>query len=214
MSEHKQREQMVRDQIKGRDVSDARVLEAMLRVPRHRFVPESLRDRAYEDRPQPIGAEQTISQPLMVGIMTELLQLTGNEKVLEVGTGSGYQAAILAELAAEVITVERHEPLAERTRGLLEHLGYQNVEIHVGDGTEGYPRDAPYDRILVTAASPSIPQPLLDQLAHGGRMVIPVGQSDMQALKVVYKDLEGNVTVDDCGHCLFVPLVGKYGWGE
>src|SRR5438874_8766594 len=129
MSEDSAREQMVDDQLAARDVADARVLEAMRRVPRHRFVPEALRDQAYEDRPQPIGAKQTISQPLMVGIMTELLQLVGDEKVLEIGTGSGYQAAILAELAARVISVERHEPLAERARGLLEHLGYSNVDI-------------------------------------------------------------------------------------
>jgi protein-L-isoaspartate(D-aspartate) O-methyltransferase len=214
MSEDNARERMVREQIQARDVSDKRVLEAMGRVPRHRFVPESLRDRAYEDRPQPIGAQQTISQPLMVGLMTELLRLRGDERVLEIGTGSGYQTAILAELAADVVSIERHEPLAERARGLLEHMGYHNVEIHVGDGTLGYPPVSPYDRIVVTAAAPSIPQPLIDQLAQGGRMVIPVGGAEMQSLKVVYKDTQGAVATEDYGNCLFVPLVGKFGWEE
>src|SRR5215475_11587239 len=137
MSEQAERERMVRDQIEAREVHDPRVLDAMRRVPRHRFVPESVRDQAYEDRPQPIGERQTSSQPLMVGIMTELLHLTGNERVLEIGTGSGYQTAILAELASEVISIERHPPLAERARDLLEHLGYQNVKVHAGDGSLG-----------------------------------------------------------------------------
>src|SRR5436190_15901299 len=175
MDEDTARNRMVREQLEAREVHDARVLAAMRAVPRHLFVPEPLRDKAYEDRPQPIGARQTISQPLMVGIMTELLHLWGDEKVLEIGTGSGYQAAILAELARQIISIERHEPLANRARELLAFLGYSNVQIHVGDGSNGYPPEAPYDRVLVTAGAPSIPQPLIDQLAPCGRMVIPLG---------------------------------------
>ena len=208
------RERMVSEQIAGREVRDRRVLEAMLRVPRHLFVPESLRDRAYEDRPQPIGARQTISQPLMVGMMSELLHLWGDERVLEIGTGSGYQTAILAELSKHVVSVERHEPLANRARELLEHLGYSNVEIHTGDGTLGFAAAAPYDRVLVTAGAPCIPQPLVDQLAPNGRMVIPVGTADMQTLKILYKDAAGKVIIDDYGECLFVPLIGSHGWSE
>src|SRR5262249_53511139 len=153
----------------------------------HLFVPEPLREHAYEDRPQPIGAAQTISQPLMVGLMTELLHLWGDERVLEIGTGSGYQTAILAALAGEIVSIERHAPLAERARGLLEWLGVKNVQIHIGDGTLGWSPGAPYDRILVTAAAPRLPQPLLDQLAPNGRLVVPVGDAEMQALKVVHK---------------------------
>lgn len=205
---------MVAEQVESREVRDPRVLEAMRRVPRHLFVPERLRDYAYEDRPQPIGAHQTISQPLMVGLMTELLHLWGDESVLEIGTGSGYQTAILAELASKVTSIERHENLSNRARGLLDHLGYSNVDIHVGDGTLGYPRDAPYDRIIVTAGSPSIPQPLVDQLANDGRMVIPVGGSEVQMLKILHKDSEGTVSTDDYGECLFVPLIGDFGWPE
>jgi protein-L-isoaspartate(D-aspartate) O-methyltransferase len=214
MSEQTERERMVREQLEAREVRDSRVLEAMRRVPRHRFVPESLRDSAYEDRPQPIGERQTISQPLMVGIMTELLHLNGYERVLEVGTGSGYQTAILAELSAEVISIERHPRLADRARELLEHLGYRNIGVHAGDGTLGFPDREPFDRIIVTAAAPEVPTSLLNQLANGGRMVIPVGKADIQTLKVVCKDQEGNVSETDYGGCLFVPLIGEQGWAE
>jgi protein-L-isoaspartate(D-aspartate) O-methyltransferase len=214
MNEDSARERMVSEQLESREVRDRRVLDAMRRVPRHLFVPEPLRDRAYEDRPQPIGVEQTISQPLMVGMMTELLSLWGDETVLEVGTGSGYQTAILAELSGFVVSIERHAPLANRARGLLEHLGYRNVDIHLGDGTLGYPPRAPYDRILVTAGSPEIPRPLIKQLALNGRMVIPVGRSEMQTLKIIHKDAEGKVTADDYGECLFVPLIGSHGWPD
>ena len=205
---------MVSEQVEAREVRDPRVLEAMRRVPRHLFVPESVRERAYEDRPQPIGDRQTISQPLMVGMMTELLHLWGDEKVLEIGTGSGYQTAILAELASKVVSIERHSSLANRARELLSHLGYENVEVHAGDGTKGYLPGAPYDRILVTAGSPSIPEPLVEQLAPSGRMVIPVGSSEVQTLKIVFKDAEGSVKIDDYGECLFVPLIGSHGWAE
>ena len=214
MDESTARHRMVSEQIESREVRDARVLDAMRRVPRHLFVPESVRERAYEDRPQPIGDRQTISQPLMVGMMTELLHLWGDEKVLEIGTGSGYQTAILAELAGRVISVERHASLANRARELLAHLGYGNVEVHAGDGSRGYPPKAQYNRILVTAGSPSIPDPLVEQLASGGRMVIPVGSSDVQTLKILFKDSSGRVTVDDYGECLFVPLIGCHGWSE
>ena len=214
MDESTARQRMVTEQLEAREIRDARVLEAMRCVPRHMFVPEPIRDYAYDDRPQPIGAQQTISQPLMVGMMTELLHLWGDERVLEVGTGSGYQAAILAELASRVVTVERHEPLANRSRELLEHLGYRNVEVYVGDGTLGYLPAAPYDRILVTAGSPCVPQPLVNQLAPNGRMVIPVGAAEIQMLKILHKDGRGVVTEDDYGECLFVPLIGTHGWPD
>lgn len=214
MSEDSAREQMVRNQLAARDVHDPRVLEAMRRVPRHRFVPESARDQAYEDRPHPIGAHQTISQPLMVGLMTELLDVGVGDEVLEIGSGSGYQAAVLAELGARVVSVERHAPLAERARGLLEHLGIDSVEIYVGDGTEGWPAEAPYDRIIVTAGAPNVPQPLLDQLAAPGRMVIPVGPAELQSLMLIEKLSDGCVTSTSHGDCVFVPLIGKYGWPE
>ncbi len=203
---------MVLEQLEAREVRDRRVLDAMGRVPRHLFVPEPLREHAYEDRPQAIGADQTISQPLMVAMMTELLRLHGDETVLEVGTGSGYQAAILAELARRVVSMERHSPLAERARCLLEYLGYQNVAILVGDGSLGLAEEAPFDRILVTAAAPSIPQPLIDQLAPGGRMVLPVGSAEMQDLTLVDKSPSGSVMVEQYGACVFVPLVGSCGW--
>lgn len=211
MTEDAAREQMVRE-LAAREVHDERVLDAMRRVPRHRFVPESLRDQAYDNRPQPIGAEQTISQPLMVGIMTELLDLKGGEKVLEVGTGSGYQTALLAELAGDVFSVERHPPLAERARDLLEHLGYRNVHVMVGDGSLGMPDEAPFDRIIVTAAAPSIPQPLIDQLALEGLLVIPVGRADSQTLAVLQKDASGEIHTHNYGQCAFVPLIGEHGW--
>jgi protein-L-isoaspartate(D-aspartate) O-methyltransferase len=203
---------MVREQLEARDVRDARLLEVMRRVPRHLFVPEAYRDHAYQDSPQPIGNQQTISQPLMVGAMTELLHLTGEETVLEIGTGSGYQTAILAELAKKVISIERHDALSQRAKGLLEWLGYQNIEIHCGDGTAGYPPDAPYDRIIVTAGAPQIPAPLLKQLSPMGRMVIPVGSMDMQNLSVVIRDSDGSIRTEDHGPCVFVPLIGVHGW--
>lgn len=214
MSEDDARREMVRRQVAGRGVCDPRVLEAMRRVPRHLFVPEPLRDNAYEDRPQPIGLRQTISQPLMVGQMTELLALTGGERVLEVGTGSGYQTALLAELAGEVVSVERHASLAERARCLLEWLGYENVDIHLSDGTLGFLPRAPYDRILVTAAAPRVPEPLLVQLVPGGRLVIPVGPPDRQTLLAVSTDAVGSCTTESHGECMFVPLVGEHGWDE
>jgi protein-L-isoaspartate(D-aspartate) O-methyltransferase len=206
-----QRRQMVERQIRGRGVSDQRLLAAMEKVPRHRFVPESEQSLAYDDMPAPIGAGQTISQPYMVALMTELLHLVGTERVLEIGTGSGYQTAILAELAAEVYSIERFASLAERAGALLTDLGYHNLTVIVGDGTTGYLEAAPYDRIMVTAAAPKIAQPWLDQLADGGRLVLPLGERWTQVLTVVVK--QGNsIEQESHGGCVFVPLVGEHGW--
>lgn len=206
------RERMVQEQLERRGIADLRMLEAMRRVPRHRFVPPDLVSFAYEDRALTIGLEQTISQPLMVALMTQFLALEGSERVLEVGTGSGYQAAILAELAKEVFTIERIAFLADQARQRLAELGYSNVTVVVGDGSEGYAEAAPYDRILVAAGSPRVPEALVEQLASGGRLVLPVGDSDLQILTVVTKDEEGNVTTESHGDCAFVPLIGVQGW--
>ena len=168
---------MVREQIAGRDVRDPRVLAALAHVPRHELVPDEMREYAYEDRPLPIGHGQTISQPYVVAYMTEQLRLRGDERVLEIGTGSGYQAAVLAELAREVYSIEIVEELGERARADLARLGYSNVHVRVGDGYRGWPEQAPFDAIIVTAAPGHVPQPLIDQLAVGGRLVLPVGRS-------------------------------------
>ncbi|MCX7912731.1 MAG: protein-L-isoaspartate(D-aspartate) O-methyltransferase, partial [Dehalococcoidales bacterium] len=186
---------------------------AMSRVPREEFVPETLRYQAYEDRPLPIGYGQTISQPFIIALMTEALELEGDEKVLEIGTGSGYQTAILAELAKEVISVERIPALAENARMVLERLGYKNITIHLAEETLGWVRDAPYDAIMVTAAAPSIPDDLLNQLAYGGRMVIPVGSRHVQELCKLTKYPERNVVQHLCG-CRFVSLIGKGAWQD
>ncbi len=209
----KLREQMVRDQFIARGITDQRVLAAFHKVEREKFVPSELRKDAYKDFHLSIGKGQTISQPYMVGLMTQSLGLNGNEKVLEIGTGSGYQTAILAELAGEVHSVERIRVLAERARKLLEKLGYSNVKILLRDGTLGWEESSPYDRILVTAGAREIPQPLTDQLDEGGVMVIPVGKSYSQDLEVVVKRKNQikTVTVEKC---VFVPLIGKYGWDE
>jgi len=205
------RREMVQSQLERRNLKDRRVLEAMRKVPRHRFVPEQSRGEAYEDHPLPIGEGQTISQPYMVAIMTELLELRGGEKVLEIGTGSGYQLAILAELAREVFSVERWGPLADRSRARLRELGYRNIEIRTGDGTLGWPERAPFDGIIVTAGAPKIPPPLLEQLSEGGRLVIPVGEERHQELCRVVKE-GGGTRKEYFGGCVFVPLVGEHGW--
>ena len=205
------RARMVEEQLVQRGVTDERVLSAMRRVPRHLFVEVPLRERAHGDHPLPIGEEQTISQPYIVGLMSQLLELRGQEKVLEVGTGSGYQTAVLAELARRVCSIERLPRLAERARTLLEHLGYDNVWVRVGSGTLGWPDEAPFDRILVTAGGPSIPPPLFQQLGEGGRMVVPVGDVANQTLTVVEK-VRGEMKTRSCGDCKFVKLVGKYAW--
>lgn len=196
-----------------REIRDERVLAAMLRVPREAFVPEHSRHLAYEDIPLPIGQGQTISQPFIVALMTEALELSGQEKVLELGTGSGYQAAILAELAREVVSVERYLPLAARAREALARLGYRNVHIHEAEKALGRPQDAPYDAIIVTAGAPRIPQALLGQLALGGRLVIPVGSLWEQELLKVIREEHG-IKVHNLGPCRFVPLVGEGAWGE
>jgi len=202
---------MVSRQIGARGVEDERVLEAMLKIPRHLFVPHNLRERAYDDSPLPIGDGQTISQPYMVAWMTELLEVKDTDRVLEVGTGSGYQAAILCELAAEVFSVEKYPDLASKAEERLHALGYRNIAVRVGDGTLGWPEEAPFDGIIVTAGSPSVPQPLLEQLTEGGRLVIPVGSSGMQMLNLIRR--EGNeYHTSEEGTCVFVPLVGKFGW--
>jgi protein-L-isoaspartate(D-aspartate) O-methyltransferase len=207
----RERERMVDEHLVGRGVTDPRVLAAMRRVPRHRFVQEALRGRAYGDHPLPIGEDQTISQPFIVGLMTSLLELTGREKVLEIGTGSGYQTAVLATVARRVCSIERLPRLAERARAVLESLGVDNVWIRVGNGALGWPDESPFDRIIVTAAGPAIPPPLVQQLAEGGRMVLPVGDADNQILTVV-DNVGGEIRQRTHGECKFVKLVGKYAW--
>ncbi len=205
------RRRMVEQQLIPRGISDPRVLEAFLKVPRHRFVQPAMQHRAYDDNPLPIGQGQTISQPLMVALMTQALRLTGRERVLEIGTGSGYQAAILAELAAQVFTVERLETLARQARQILDELHYHNIAIKIGDGTLGWAEHAPYDRIIVTAGAPAVPKTYWEQLAEDGVLVIPVGDSFMQSLQVIEKK-QGRQVRSNYGGCTFVPLVGKYGW--
>jgi protein-L-isoaspartate(D-aspartate) O-methyltransferase len=207
----RERDRMVDEQLIARGVADPRVIAAMRRVPRHLFVDEALRDRAYGDHPLPIGDGQTISQPFIVGRMTELLALTGREKVLEVGTGSGYQAAVLAELAARVCTMERIPRLATRARQVLEGLGCNTVWVRTANGTLGWPDEAPFDRIVVAAGGPSVPPPLFEQLAEGGRMVMPVGDATGQVLQLVEK-VNGQVRTSEHSACMFVKLVGKYAW--
>ena len=209
----KERRRMVDDQIVGRGVNDERVLAAMRRVPRHEFLPEAIRGMAYADNALPIGEGQTMSQPYMVAIMTELLGLTSTERVLEIGTGSGYQAAVLAELCSKVYTVERIKTIAEKARATLDRLGYQNVAIKIYDGTYGWKEMAPFDAIMVTAGAPEIPAPLVEQLKDGGRMVIPVGERFGQSLLKVVKTAEGTVTSRSIP-CVFVPLIGNHGWKE
>ena len=201
------REKMVGTQIKARGVKDPRVLAALLKVERHRFVPEKYLDSAYSDQPLPIGEGQTISQPYIVGLMTELLELKGNEKVLEIGTGSGYQAAILAELAKEVYTIEIIESLASTAEKRLSELGYQNVRLKAGDGYLGWPEAAPFDAIIVTAAPDHIPKPLIEQLKEGGRMVVPVGSHTQELRKIVKKS--GRMETIDVIPVLFVPMTGE-----
>lgn len=207
----KARLKMVEEQIVARGIKDSRLIEAMKKVPRHLFVEEALQGQAYSDHPLPIGEKQTISQPYMVALMTEALLLRGKEKVLEIGTGSGYQTAILAELAEKVFSIERIRSLAIRARELLYRLGYYNFEIKIFDGTLGWVEKSPFDAIIVTAGAPDIPQSLVDQLTMGGRLVIPVGDAFVQDLIRVTKTEEG-LKKEDLGGCRFVKLIGKYGW--
>ena len=201
------REAMVREQLEARGIRDPRVLAAMRSVPRHEFVPAVHRDAAYQDRPLPIGHGQTISQPYVVAAMTQSLALDGDEKVLEVGTGSGYQAAVLAEIAEQVFSIEIVEALAVSAREALERGGYQNVRVRVGDGYQGWPEQAPFDAIIVTAAPDHVPQPLVDQIAVGGRMVLPVGR-DIQELLLIKRTPEG-VDRERLLGVRFVPMRGE-----
>jgi len=207
---------MVNAQIRARGINDQRVLRAMEKVPRHLFVDEGLIDQAYNDNPLPIDRQQTISQPYIVALMTEAMELTGKEKVLEIGTGSGYQTALLAELAERVYSIERIAMLAAGARRILDALNHYNVAIRVGDGTYGWREESPFDAILVTAGAPQVPKTLIDQLNVGGRLVIPVGSRHSQALlKVIRlsKDPE-DLEQRDLGGCRFVDLIGEYGWGN
>jgi protein-L-isoaspartate(D-aspartate) O-methyltransferase len=208
-----EREEMVRVQIESRGIRSSQVLEAMRQVPRHRFVPQEHWEKAYADGPLPIGLGQTISQPYIVGAMTDMLALRGNENVLEIGTGSGYQAAVLGMLARSVHTVERHADLAQNARELLDRLGFENVFVHTGDGTLGWPPAAPYQAILVTAAAPRIPQPLIDQLDDGGLLVIPVGGQQGQDLER-WRKSGGKFYRESFFPVAFVPLRGQFGWQD
>lgn len=201
------RQKMVETQIKSRGIKDERVLSAMLKVERHRFVSKTYESQAYSDQPLPIGEGQTISQPYIVALMTELLDLKGEEKVLEVGTGSGYQAAILAELAKEVYTIEILETLASSAKKLLLDLGYQNIQVKAGDGYLGWPEAAPFDAIIVTCAPDHIPNPLLDQLKEGGRLVVPVGTHSQELKKIVKRS--GKIETTDVIPVIFVPMTGE-----
>ena len=203
--------EMVKKQIISRGITDARVLEAMKKVPRHLFLNPAMHHNAYSDNALPIEANQTISQPYIVAIMTQSLQLTGKERVLEIGTGSGYQAAILAELSRKVFTIERIPSLAQKARDRLEALGYRNVAVLTGDGTLGRAEFSPFDRIIITAAAPDIPGSLIKQLSDNGCLVAPVGGRDLQTLRIVHKE-GGELSEYDLIGCTFVPLIGKSGW--
>jgi len=207
----REREEMVEFQVRARGIRNERVLAAMQKIPRHLFVPKNFERAAYEDRPLPIGEGQTISQPYIVAVMTEQLEIRSHDRVLEIGTGSGYQAAILAELGGKVVSVERLPELADRARENLARAGVRGVEIVVGDGTQGYPPEAPYDAIIVTAASPDIPGPLVEQLAEGGRLIAPVGPRECQDLVKLVKR-EARVETIPLGGVCFVPLIGQFGW--
>ena len=208
------RRRMVEDQVMARGVKDPRVIDAMLRVPRHKFVEQALESQAYQDGPLPIGERQTISQPYMVAVMSEALALDGTEKVLEVGTGSGYQAAVLALLADRVFSLERIPALARRARKILDACGYSKVNIRLADGTLGWQEMAPFDAIIVTAGAPDVPRDYLDQLAVGGRLVIPVGDRLSQVLMRITRIAEDEFKEEQLLGCRFVPLVGNHGWHE
>lgn len=211
MDDRELRVQMVERQIASRGVRDPRVLQALRDVPRHLFVPDDQKAHAYEDRALPIASGQTISQPYIVAIMTELLAPEPHHRVLEIGTGSGYQTAVLSRLAKEILTIERHPDLAATAEQVFAALGLENVIVRVGDGSEGWPEDAPFDRILVTAGAPSVPEALKQQLSDGGRLVLPVGPSGYQHLTVI--DRFGTAfEQQEREACVFVPLIGRHGW--
>ena len=205
------RERMVQEQLVSRGINDPRVLRAMAKVPRHLFLENELWDRAYEDHPLPIGENQTISQPYMVALLAEALELKGTERVLEVGTGSGYLAAVLSELCAEVFSIEMVPALALKARTLLNSLGYKNVSVLVGDGTLGWEEHSPYDAVVISAAAPCIPRPLIEQLKIPGYLVFPMGEKELQTLVRIRKDRDG-IQEEYFGECQFVKLTGKYGW--
>ena len=209
----RQRQEMVKHQIEARGIKDPQVLQALRTVPRHLFVSEALRDQAYGDYPLPIGEQQTISQPYIVAEMTQALELNKDDRVLEIGTGSGYQAAILAEIVYRVFTIERIRPLYIQTRNLLDKLKYHNVVMRCSDGTAGWPSESPFDAIIVTAGAPDVPEKLVDQLVEGGRLVVPVGNQHSQDLIKISKDKMG-VHKSNLGGCRFVKLIGAHGWKE
>ncbi len=209
----KLREKMVEEQLIPRGISDLSTLKTLGKVERHRFVPSEFLKSAYGDHPLPIGSGQTISQPYIVALMTEALRLTGREKILEIGTGSGYQAAILAELAAEVYSIERIPVLAERASKVLSELGYKNIKIDVRDGSLGWQEHAPYDAIIITASCPGEPKTLLSQFAEGGRLIVPIGAAFGQVLTLFEKQGGAIISHEICG-CVFVPMVGREGWKD
>ena len=211
MSFEEARERMIEGQLKARGVNDARLLEAFRKVPRHLFIPPEVQQEAYADHPLPIGAGQTISQPYIAALMVEQLRLKGHERVLEIGTGSGYQTAILAELALEIFSVERLPELLVSVRERLSAMGYLNIHLTTGNGSLGWSEHAPFDAILVSAAAPDVPAPLLEQLAEGGRMVLPIGSPHSQML-VTVEQRHGLTTQREIASCVFVPLIGEYGW--
>lgn len=194
-----------------RGIKDSKVLDAFGKIERHKFLAGNSKSNAYEDFPVPIGSGQTISQPYIVALMTESLDLSGNEKILEIGTGSGYQTAILAELSKEVYSIERLENLSKRAGVLLDELGYSNIKLKAGDGSLGWPQEAPFDRIIVTAASPQVPLPLTEQLNENGKLILPLGENFGQVLTVIEKKDKKFESRNICG-CVFVPLVGKYAY--
>jgi len=206
------RKRMVQEQIIARGISSPRVIETLLKIPRHLFVQEAMADQAYNDGALPIGEKQTISQPYMVALMSELLELKPQDHVLEIGTGSGYQTAVLASLCRRVWTIERIRPLAMQARKVLDALHLLNVNIKVGDGTLGWPEEAPFDAILVTAGAPAVPEALAEQLAPGGRLVIPVGNEANQTILRIRKEADGSLTSETGVGCRFVPLIGQQGW--
>lgn len=208
------RRRMISQHVVARGVTDPNVIRVMSEVPRHLFVEEALQSQAYTDYALPIGEKQTISQPYMVAVMTEALQLKGGERVLEVGTGSGYQAAVLSRLVAHVYSVERIASLARRARRILDQIGSSNVHIQVGDGTSGWNDQAPFDAIIVTAGAPGVPEDYRAQLAIGGRLVIPVGDSEVQVLKRITRIAEDRFEEEDLLGCRFVPLIGQHGWSS
>jgi len=208
------RRRMIETQVKARNIIDSRLIEAMQKIPRHIFVEEAMAAQAYSDTSLPIGEKQTISQPYMVALMIEMLQLTGSEKVLEIGTGSGYQTAILALLAARVYTIERLRPLALKARKALDSLGLLNINMRIEDGTAGWEAEAPFDAIIVSAGAPDVPRQFVEQLSVGGRLVIPVGNQSEQVLAKITRGVDSALVREDFVNCRFVKLIGQFGWKD